>query len=355
MAEDLGEKTEEPTPKRLSEARSEGRVAKSADLTAAVLLSFAVLLLTLYSRTLFFTAQAILREALSSSLASDATVEGALEFAAFAFVRAGALVAPALLLVAAGALVVQYLQVGWLLTLKPLKPKLSQLNVVNGFKKLFNKRSAVKLAVNLAKLAVVGTLAWVVASGAWPSVVALPTLHTKAALVEALRILLRLAIWLLVAMFVIGVIDFIYQKWQHRQDLKMTKQEVKDERKASEGDTETKGRRLKMARDLLLQRLQVDVPRADVVVTNPTHFAVALRYDAQTMRAPRVLAKGADHVAIRIRLIAAAHRVPIVERPPLARALYYAVEPGQEVPVEHYEAVAEVLAYVYRLEGRAAS
>ncbi|RMD61134.1 MAG: flagellar biosynthesis protein FlhB, partial [Planctomycetota bacterium] len=137
--------------------------------------------------------------------------------------------------------------------------------------------------------------------------------------------------------------------------LKMTKQEVKDERKASEGDTETKRRRLSMARELLLQRLQVDVPRADVVVANPTHFAVALRYDAQTMRAPRVVAKGADHVAIRIRLIAAAHNVPIVERPPLARALYYAVEPGQEVPVEHYEAVAEVLAYVYRLEGRAAS
>ncbi|RMD62924.1 MAG: EscU/YscU/HrcU family type III secretion system export apparatus switch protein, partial [Planctomycetota bacterium] len=243
----MGEKTEDPTPKRLSEARSEGRVAKSADLTAAVLLSIAVLLLTLYSKTLFFTTQAILREALSSSLASDSTVEGVLDFAAFAFIRAGALVAPALLIVAAAALVVQYLQVGWLLTLKPLKPKISQLNVVNGLQKLFNKRNAVKLVVNLAKLAVVGTLAWVVASDAWPRVVALPTLHTKAALVEAVRILLQLAIWLLVAMLVIGVIDFIYQKWQHRQDLKMTKQEVKDERKASEGDTETKRRRLSMA------------------------------------------------------------------------------------------------------------
>ena len=135
----------------------------------------------------------------------------------------------------------------------------------------------------------------------------------------------------------------------------MTKQEVKDERKSSEGDPEVKRRRFGLYQKLVLQQLQSAVPRADVIVTNPTHFAVALAYDSSRMGAPRVVAKGADHLAVRIRLLAASHGVPIIERPPLARGLYYGVDVGREVPVEHYEAVAEVLAYVYRLEGRAAS
>jgi len=151
------------------------------------------------------------------------------------------------------------------------------------------------------------------------------------------------------------VVDLLYQRWQHTEDLKMTKQQVKDERRSSEGDPEVKSRRFQMAREIIRQRLGAAVPEADVVVTNPTHFAAALKYDSDEMAAPRLVAKGADHLAMQIRLIAVAHGVPIVERPPLARALYRNVEVGQEVPSDLYEAVAEVLAYVYRLEGRAAS
>lgn len=356
MAEDLGEKTEDPTPKRLSETREQGRVAKSADLTAALLLALGVALIVFFARDLFFTIAAILRVGLSEGeLGRGVRVESVGSALLMALGHSARVVAPILGLIAVGAALVQFLQVGWLFTLYPLRPKLNQLNVINGFKKLFNRRNAVKLGVNVLKLAVVGTIAWVVASGNWERVAALPVLTTAGALVESLRIILELVVWLLLAMLTIGAIDFLYQRWQHKEDLKMSKQEVKDERKASEGDIETKGRRLKLARAMLLQRLQVDVPRADVVVTNPTHYAVALKYDAGAMRAPKVVAKGADHVAIRIRLIAAAYGVPIIERPPLARALYNAVEPGQEIPIEHYEAVAEVLAYVYRLEGRAAS
>lgn len=356
MAEDIGEKSEDPTPKRLSETRSEGKIAKSADLSAALLLSFGVILLVFYAKDLFFTMASLMRVGFDmSELGQGVRVDAVPRVMVFAFGHIAGVVAPILILFAVGAYLVQYMQVGWLLTLYPLKPKISQFNVVNGVKKLFNKRNLVKLGVNLLKLAVVGSIAWFIAAANWERMLSLPLLTTAAALVEALRVVLELVIWLLFAMFIIGVIDYAYQKWQHREDLKMTKQEVKDERKASEGDTETKGKRMKMAREMLMQRLQVDVPRADVVVTNPTHYAVAIRYDADTMRAPRVIAKGADFVAIRIRLIAAAFGVPIVERPPLARALYAAVEPGQEIPVEQYEAIAEVLAYVYRLEGRAAS
>jgi flagellar biosynthetic protein FlhB len=151
-------------------------------------------------------------------------------------------------------------------------------------------------------------------------------------------------------MLIIGVADYMYQRWQYTQDLKMTRHEVTDERKSMEGDPEIKARRFRMARQMALQRVNQAVPKADVIVTNPTHFSVALRYDAETMAAPRVVAKGVDFLAMRIRQIAMTHGVPIVERPPLARALYYGVEVGRDVPAEHYQAVAELLAYVYRLD-----
>jgi len=154
-------------------------------------------------------------------------------------------------------------------------------------------------------------------------------------------------------MLVIGVADYFYQLFQHKKDLKMTKQEVKDERKMSEGDIEMRAKRLRMGREMITQQLKSAVPKADVIVTNPTHYAVALRYDPATGAAPVVLAKGADYVALRIREIAAASGVPIMEKPTLARALYNTVPVGREVPTQFYEAVAELLAYVYRIAGKA--
>jgi len=201
----------------------------------------------------------------------------------------------------------------------------------------------------------IGAVVWAVVYSEWERVLAITVLDLVPALAVAGSIILKVAIWVIVVLFVLGLADFTYQKWQHTQDLKMTRHEVKDERKASEGDTETKGRRLKLARQMAMQRLSRDVPRADVIVTNPTHFSVALQYDQKSMDAPRVIAKGADYLALKIRYIASAHGIPIVERPPLARAIYNDVPVGREIHQAHYEAVAEVLAYVYRLEGRAAA
>jgi flagellar biosynthetic protein FlhB len=184
-----------------------------------------------------------------------------------------------------------------------------------------------------------------------PKIVGLPALDATQGLMVIARMLLALAIWLAAILLLIGLIDWLYQRWQHTQDLRMTRQQVKDERRSMEGDPQIKGRRFRMMREILMQQIQQQVPLADVVVTNPTHFAVALRYDADKMRAPRVVAKGADYMAQRIRLVAAGAGVPIIERPPLARGLYYGVDVGHDISSEYYEAVAEILAYVYRLEG----
>jgi flagellar biosynthetic protein FlhB len=242
-------------------------------------------------------------------------------------------------------------QVGWVLTAKPLKPNFGKLNPISGVKQLFSKRSLMKSILNSFKLVFVLAVAWAVIAGFVPRIIGLPALSAAQGMVLIARMLLALAIWLVAVLLVIGLIDWVYQRWQHTEDLKMTKQQVKDERRSMEGDPQIKGRRLRMMRDIVLQQIQAHVPLADVVVTNPTHFAVALRYDPASMRAPRVVAKGADFMAQRIRLVASANGVPIIERPPLARGLYYGTEPGQEISSEYYEAVAEILAYVYRLEG----
>jgi len=264
------------------------------------------------------------------------------------------IVVPAMVILFGVALAGQILQVGWRPTLHPLKPDIKRMSPLKGVKRIFERRNLVKSLLGIVKLAVASSVAWLVIWRNLEVVMGLPLLGAKAAAMRTGLLLLELLAWLLLLLLVIGILDFLYQKWQHTQDLKMTKHEVKDERKQMDGDPEVKSRRLRMAQQVSMQRVQSAVPNADVVVTNPTHFAVALKYDGASMRAPKVVAKGADLLAFRIREVAARHKIAIVERPPLARGLYYAVREGQEVPAEYYEAVAEVLAYVYRLEGRAA-
>jgi flagellar biosynthesis protein FlhB len=185
-------------------------------------------------------------------------------------------------------------------------------------------------------------------------VAALPVLDLMGGVAMIGDLLLSLVIRLLALLFVLGMADYLFQRWQHQQELRMTKQEVTDERRSMDGDPQIKGRRMRMMRQIAMQQINRTVPQADVIVTNPTHYSVAIQYDQKTMAAPRVVAKGVDHMAMRIRQVAMSNRIPIVERPPLARALYAEVEVGQEISEELYQAVAEVLAYVYRLEKEAA-
>lgn len=357
MAEDLGERTEDPTPRRLSEARAKGQVAKSADLSSAILLTGVVVLLLAFLPWMLRSLAMLVRYHLDErTLGATPTVGRIGPDLSLTAIETARIVVPVMALLALIALIGNVSQIGLKLSSRALEPKWSNFNIVKGLGKLVSKRAWVKGGIDLSKFLLIGAVAAFIIAGDAPMIVALPSLTIEAAVGVAGDLIRDLALWVLAVLIILGLIDFRYQKWQHHQDLRMTKHEVKDEFRSSEGDTETKARRLKMARQIAMQRLQQDVPQADVVVTNPTHYAVALKYDTDKgMRAPKVVAKGADYLAMKIRYLAAAHGVPIVERPPLARALYNDAPVGREISPAHYEAVAEVLAYVYRLEGRMAS
>lgn len=356
MAEDMGERTEQPTGRRLMEARRRGQVARSQNLSAFVVLASAVTLLYYFGSELIrgmliVTRRALHPDTLSASLTPD-SVYPTLTFLGGEAVR---MIAPILLIMMLVSIVEQIYQVGWHISTESLKPKFSRFNPITGAKRLFSKRTLVKTIIDSLKLIVIVAVGSKILWDDLPRIISLPALTAVGAFEATADIVLELIIWILLILLVIGFVDRMYQKWQHTQDLKMSRKEVQDERKTMEGDPHMKARRFRVAREMIKQNIRGAVPQADVVVTNPTHFAVAIKYDADAMGAPRVIAKGVDHLAIQIRLVAAAAGVPIVERPPLARALYWGVEVGQEIPAAQYEAVAELLAYVYRLEGRMAS
>jgi len=354
MADDLGERTESPTSQRLSEARGRGQIAKSQDLASAIDLIGGVVLLVLLGAGMAGALASILRRCLESH-ADSITLESLSPLLREVVTRGTLAAAPFMGIIFGVCLLAHLLQVGPLFTLDPLRPKFERLNPIAGFARLGGTRNLVRSLVNTLKLCVVLLVAWLFLRAEISGVAGLPRLGIWQGLAELGGMALRLAAWLLAVLLIIGVIDWLYQRWQHTKDLRMTKEQVKDERRSMEGDPKVKAQRQKMARQMMLQRINQAVPQADVIVTNPTHYSVAIRYDESTMRAPRVVAKGVDFLAMRIRHVALVHRVPIVERPPLARALYAGCEVGQEIPPEMYQAVAELLAYVYRLEHEAAA
>ena len=355
MADDLGEKTEQPTPQRLQKARDRGQAAKSQDLTGAVTMLASLAILIALGGGIATRLAALMTRVLDGQTAGDPLSTGSTGAAiTFAFREMVVSLVPVLVILFIVVAAAQFAQVGWLFSVEPIRPKLSKLDPFKGTKKLFDKRNMVKSAVNSLKLAVVVGVTVVVVAVNMGEIIGLPLLEAVPGVAALLGLLLELALWLLALLIVLGVIDLIFQRWQHKQDLRMTKHEVKDERKSLEGDPQLKSRRLKMAADIATQRIQQAVPDADVIVTNPTHYSVAIKYDNTVMTAPKVVASGVDHMAMRIRHLAIMHGVPMVERPPLARALYFGVQPGQEIPPHHYEAIAEILAYVYRLNGEAA-
>ncbi len=353
MAEDLGEKSEQPTERKKKQARDKGQIAKSQDFGAAVTLLACVLLVVVFGGWVGDRFAAVMTRTLSGELGDEPLSAGAVGAEAF-WVGSQAAIAilPIALIMFFVAMLGQVVQVGLVLSGEPIRPKLSKINPLKGSKRLVGKKNWIKTGVSLLKLAVVIGVSWLVLSGKMGQIAHLPALGLNAGLAVIARVMLELALWLVLLLIVVGIIDIVAQRWSHNEELKMTKQEVKDERKSMDGDPHVRQRRQQMAQDIAMQRVQADVPKADVVVTNPTHYSVAIRYDGATMSAPRVVASGVDMMAFRIRHVAAAHGVPIVERPPLARALYFGVPVGGEVPPQHYEAVAELLAYVYRLENR---
>jgi flagellar biosynthetic protein FlhB len=356
MAEDLGDKTEAPTARRRAEAREQGNIARSPDLTAAVLLIGMLLLLKAWGPGLVSALRALVAEMLGGASLADAGTGGLTEALGRALVAAGGALLPLLLGVMALAVGVNVLQVGLFFNPKRLQPNLGALNPAKGLGRMFGQgkqRTFVQLAMNVLKLVLVAAVAYSAVHGRIEQIVGVQVLTLAQIFGLGAEVVFAIGIRIGVLLLVLAVLDYAYQRWRVEQELKMTKQEVKDEMRRMDGDPRVKQRRRQIAVQMATQRLRKDVPTADVVVTNPTEFAVALKYDGDAMHAPRVIAKGQDLMAMRIREIAIASGVPILERKPLARALYKLVDVGQEIPEQFYAAVAEILAYVYELSGKA--
>ena len=351
MAESLGEKTEDATTKKLDTARQQGQVAKSQDLTSGVTLVVAVVILLAYGGKIIERFAQMIRVVLEHEIAGSPFYAGdASDTFAGAMTSVVLIVLPVMVVAFIASYVVQFVQIGWLITLKPLEPSLSKLNPQKGIKRIFEAKNAVKTLVNVVKMTAAIGLTILLMSYRVERLAALPVLSMRGAAWLVCVTVFEVAIVLSIFLFVLGMIDWFYQKWQYKREQRMTKQEVKDERRSMEGDVETKRQRQRMYAEIVRNQIQGATPDSDVIVTNPTHFSVAVKYDGDSMHAPVVVAKGADLLAFQIRQIAEKHGVPIVERPPLARALYHGTEVGQEIAPEHYAAVAELLAYVYSID-----
>lgn len=353
-----GEKTEPATEKKKTDARKEGQVAKSKDLGNAVSLIALFLSLKIFvldmGKTMLDNFQGVYSKIV------DFTVRGNERFSVEQMhgliVQMMIEMILILLPIFSIGVIVSFLsdvfQVKWKVTTKPLQPKLNKINPVSGFKKIFSMRSIVELLKSIAVIIVIGVMAYSELKKYFPLLYSLYNVRVIDAIAFVGTLVIELGLKISLVFLVIGFADLLYQKHKHKEDLKMTKQEVKDEYKNSEGDPQIKGQIKKKMMQASQRRMMQSVPQADVVITNPTHFAVAIQYSPMAGAAPVVVAKGEDYLAQRIKEKAKEHNVEIVENKPLARALYYNVEIGSEIPSELYQAVAEVLAFVYKVKNK---
>jgi len=343
-------KTEKPTGKRIADARKKGNIAKSTDMNNAAVLLTASVLLYFNWPPLAEVLRNVMAERLAHFPTQDLTIDFIMLLARESGLAVGTVLAPILLSLLGVGIVVNYVQVGNNLTFEPIKPKLEKINPISGLKRLFSLRSIVEALKGIAKISLIGFICYGVISDRY---VELATAYGTGLL--GLGTLIGTTAWsiawrVMMALVVLGLVDFAYQRYEWEKGLKMTKQEVKDEWKQADGSPEIKAEIKKRQRKMAQQRMMSEVPKASVVITNPTHFAVAVKYERDVMEVPLVLAKGTDLVAKRIREVAMEAGVPLIENKPIAQALYKQVEVGGEIPSELYAAVAEILVAVQRAD-----
>jgi flagellar biosynthesis protein FlhB len=343
------EKTEEATPKRKREAREQGQVPRSRELSTAVVVGAGIAVLFSNGSSIAHGAVEQMRAALSISgalLPEPSRMPILLEKT---LLNGMLLVAPVFAVTMFAALVSPMLLGGWNFALKAIQPDLQRINPISGLGRMFSSTGLVELAKSIAKFLLVGTIGAVSLWGSRDQVMGLGTESVGHGIAHGLALISKTMVWMIGALALIAAIDAPYQVWSYGKKLRMSKQEIREEYKQSEGRPEIKGRIRRIQQEISQRRMMEKVPTADVIVTNPTHYAVALQYTADKMRAPRVVAKGADLIAAAIRELGNKHSIPIVEAPPLARALYRGCELEQEIPASLYAAVAQVLTYVYQL------
>ena len=348
-----GEKTEPATAKKLKEAREDGKVAKSKELTAAFDLIVLFLVLKIFMSTIgngfieIFQSVYTLMPDFVSINAMDVSEQSITNFMYMILVQMIKIVVPFFVFGFAITLLINIIQVGWKVSAKPMKPKADRFNPINGFKRIFSKDSIFELLKSILKIAVIIYVAYSAIKDHANDIFILYDISLNQALALCGDIIINAGLKISLVYLIVGFADFIYQKYRFNEDMKMTKQEVKDEYKNTEGNPEIKGRQRQRMREASRRRMMQDVPKADVVITNPTHLAVAIKYEPEVNRAPIVLAKGEDFMAQKIREAAKENNIKIIENKPLARMLYANVDIGGEIPPELYQAVAEILAMVY--------
>ncbi len=353
MAEEsFQEKTEQPTPKKIADARKKGTVAKSREIPSAIIM--------LTSLGIFFFSGSWMFSSLSEFMASifknigsfrvhDITTASTLSITILKNVLS--IILPFMLAIVAAGIVANIMQIGFLFSPEAFSPKLSKFNPIKGIKKLFSLRSFIELVKSLIKITFVGGIAYLTIKAELKTIPTLMQMDVKDIISFIGITSFKIYLYVSMAMIILAVLDYVYQKYEHIKNLKMTKQEVKDENKQTEGDPQVKARIRSIQIEMSRRRMMESVPEADVVITNPTHLAIALKFDSEKMIAPKIVAKGAGKIAERIREIADENYVPIVENKLLAQTLFKITEIGDYIPAELYQAVAEVLAYVYRLKG----
>ena len=343
-----GEKTEEATPKKRSDARNRGEIPRSMELNSALILLGGALTTLALAPALGGTVRSIFEFSLLAGSAGEMDLRGAATFLQALGWRLAAGLGAFLTIMAGVALFTAGVQARGVLTVKPLEPKWSRLDPLKNIKQQYGSQAIVEFVKSIVKVLVVAIVIRGVAGNAWAEMLDLVSRSPFAVLEVVRRHAVRLLLYAGYAYLVLAALDYAYQVWKNEKDLRMTKQEVKDEMKQSEGDPMVKARMRSMGRSLARRRMFQDVPLADVVITNPTHIAIALRYDPELSLAPVVVAVGQRKIAERIKAIAAENEVPMVENRPLARALLRTVQVGMAIPPEFYVAVAEVLAFVIR-------
>jgi len=347
-----GEKTEKATPKKRQDTRKKGQVAKSQDLTGAVVLLASFFSLLMFGSSFKERLVGLFKDIFLNRLTMDLSINNVMSLAVEYGIDILLLLAPVFLTVVVMALAANLMQVGFMLTGESLKPKFSKLDPIKGFKNIFSVRSLVEFAKSILKLVIIGFLVYQTLRGAIADIGKLSEVNIEKTFHFVASLTMTLGLKIGAALFVMAALDFLYQKYEFEKSIRMSKQDIKDEYKKMEGDPLIKGKIRERQRRMAMQRMMQEVPKADVVITNPTHFAVALKYEGSNMEAPQIVAKGQDFVALRIKEIAKENGVITMENKPLARALFQRSEIGDSIPADLFQAVAEVLAYVYKLKGK---
>lgn len=349
--QDDSQKTEDPTHKRLDDALKKGQVPFSREVTSfLMILVFSFSIISLLPHILKKTTHNLSRYITEPHLfnISQDTILSLTKNAAIDMLSV--MITPILILIVV-IILSAILQHGFIISADSMTPKLERISPLKGFKRIFSMRSVVEFLKGLLKITVVGVVAFMAVYPEMHQLGRLASGGVIAALLLLAVLLKRMLIGICIAMFLMALIDFLYQRFEYMKSMRMSKHDIKQEFKQTEGNPEVKAKLRELRARRAGKRMMADVPTADVVITNPTHYSIALKYESEKTEAPILVAKGKDLIALRIREIAKENKVPIVENPPLARALFSSVEIGQEIPLEHYNAVAEVIRYVYKLKG----